>query len=212
MARAGRLTVQSTRQDILQYLQKHSHATVKELKQLLGLTSTGIRQHLTVLEKEGLIRTHEERGKVGRPALVFTLTEKAENLSPKQYDALANLLIEEITGTMGNQQMQNIIRGVAARIAEPLRGRVEGKSVAGRVAEAVAVMREEGVTADWEQRGDEFVINEYSCPYASVARRHSVVCNLEVDLVRRLTGADTRLSRSLLRGEPACTYRIRPLS
>lgn len=204
------LDMQSTRQDILQYLQRHGRATVKELRQLLGLTSTGIRQHLTVLERDGLIRTHEERGKVGRPALVFTLTEKAEALSPKQYDALANLLIEEIIGSCGNQQVQHIIRGVAARMAEPLQERVQGKSLPGRVAEAVAVMREEGINADWEQRGDEFIINEYTCPYAAVARRHRAICALEVDFVRRLTATDTRLSRSLLRGEAACTYRIRP--
>jgi len=30
-----------------------------------------------------------------------------------------------------------------------------------------------------------------------------------VDFVRILTGADTRLTQSLLRGERACTYRVR---
>jgi len=32
---------------------------------------------------------------------------------------------------------------------------------------------------------------------------------MEVEFVRRLTGGDARLVRSLLRGDKSCTYRIR---
>ncbi|GAF88364.1 unnamed protein product, partial [marine sediment metagenome] len=77
------LQIQSTRQQILQYLQRHGRATVKELGSLLSLTSTGIRQHLTVLERDGLVDAREERGRVGRPTLVYSLTEKADALFPK---------------------------------------------------------------------------------------------------------------------------------
>jgi len=42
-----------------------------------------------------------------------------------------------------------------------------------------------------------------------VAHSHSGVCAMEVDFVRRLTGADARLVSSLLRGDRSCTYRIR---
>ncbi len=49
------ITLQPTRRQILDHLRLHSQATVKDLGQLLGLTSTGIRQHLTVLERDGLV-------------------------------------------------------------------------------------------------------------------------------------------------------------
>ena len=42
------------------------------------------------------------------------------------------------------------------------------------------------------------------------AEHDRAVCVLHVEFVRLLTGADTRLTRSLLRGESACTYRVRP--
>ena len=61
--------MQTTRQQILGRLQRQGRATVKELGQLLGLASTGIRQHLTVMERDGLLEAREERGRVGRPAL-----------------------------------------------------------------------------------------------------------------------------------------------
>ena len=97
--------MQTTRQEILQHLQRNGRATVKELGQLLGLTSTGIRQHLTVLERDGLVLAREERGGVGRPTLVYSLTDKAEALFPRSYDELANNLLEEIRASEGRERM-----------------------------------------------------------------------------------------------------------
>jgi len=113
------LHLQSTRQSILEYLQRQGRATVKELGALLGLTSTGIRQHLTVLERDGLV--------------------------------------------------------------------------------------------EWQQQGEEYYIDEFTCPFPKVAEQDPAICALHVDFVRLLSGGDTRLTQSLLRGQRACTYRIRPV-
>src|SRR6185295_896300 len=102
------LQMQSTRQQILEYLQRHGRGTVKELGELLGLTSTGIRQHLTVLERDGFVEAHEERGRVGRPTLVYSLTNKADGLFPKTYDLLASVLLEEIRSGQGNTQLHKM--------------------------------------------------------------------------------------------------------
>src|SRR3990172_11624065 len=99
------LHMQATRRQILEYLQRHGSGTVKELGELLGLTSTGIRQHLTVLERDALVTAHEERGRVGRPTLVYSLTAEADSLFPKTYDLLASVLLEEIRATDGNEKL-----------------------------------------------------------------------------------------------------------
>ena len=131
------LQIQSTRQQILEYLQRHGRATVKELSSLLGLTSTGIRQHLTVLERDGLVDAREERGRVGRPTLVYSLTEKADALFPKTYDALASVLLEEIRASQGNERLHELLRQVAERMAGPYTERMEGKPLAERVRELI---------------------------------------------------------------------------
>ena len=204
--------MQTTRQGILEYLQRHGRATVKELGQLLRLTSTGIRQHLTVLERDGLVDAHEERGRVGRPTLVYSLTEKAEGLFPRRYDQLALSLLEEIRSVEGRERLYELLHGVAGRLAEPFWERVQGKSLAERVRETARIMQEQGCLVDWEQRNGEFRLDEYTCPFPRVAKQDSSVCALHVDFVRLLTGGDTRLVQSLLRGQRACSYRIRPLS
>jgi predicted ArsR family transcriptional regulator len=208
---ATALHMQSTRRHILEYLQRHGRATVKELGQLLGLTSTGIRQHLTVLERDGLVAAREERGRVGRPTLVYSLTNEADALFPKNYDVLAGVLLEEIRATDGNEKLHNLLHNVAERLATPYRERVEGKPTGERVKETARIMEEQGCLVDVSESQDGgYLIDEYTCPFPKTAERDRAVCALHVDFVRILTGDDARLTRSLLRGERACTYRIRP--
>jgi predicted ArsR family transcriptional regulator len=207
----AKLHMQSTRQQILEYMQRHGRATVKELGALLGLTSTGIRQHLTVLERDGLVEAREERGRVGRPTLVYSLTEAADALFPKRYDVLATVILEEIRAREGNEKLHQLLQRVAQRLASPYTDRVEGRPLPERVRETTQIMEEQGCLVDCVENEGEFLIDEYNCPFPKVAERDRAVCALHVEFVRLLTGADTKLTRSLLRGERACTYRIRPV-
>jgi len=201
--------VQATRQEILDYLRRHSQATVKELGQHLQLTSTGIRQHLTVLERDGLIEAHEERGHVGRPALVYRLSPAGDALYPKKYDALANALIEESRNLLGPETLQRLMKNVAARFAEPYRARLQGLSTLERAREAARIIQERGCLAECAEEQDGVLIRQQSCPFPNVAQRNSAVCALDVEFVRQLVGTDARLITSLLRGDDSCTYRVR---
>jgi len=200
----------ATKQQILDYLRRQGQATVRELDRYLGLTSTGVRNHLTVLEREGLVEAHEERGHVGRPAFVYRLTEIGDGLYPKQYDQLANILLEEVRDLAGAQALQTLLRRVAVRFAEPYQGRLDGRSLPERVAEATNIIHKRGSEVDCVQDGDDWLIRQYTCPFPKVAGQNSSVCSLDVAFVRKLVGVDVRLSTSLLRGDHACTYRVRP--
>ena len=204
------LQMQSTRQQILEYLQRQGRATVKELGNLLGLTSTGIRQHLTVLERDGLVDAREERGRVGRPTLVYSLTEKADALFPKTYDALATVLLEEVRSSQGNARLHELLHKVAERMASPYIDRIKGMAIPDRVRETARIMEEQGCLVELrEVEGDDYYIDEFTCPFPKVAQQDRAICVLHVDFVRILSGGDTRLTQSLLRGERACSYRIR---
>lgn len=202
--------MQATRQEMLDFIRRHGKATVRELSDILSLTATGIRQHLTVLERDGLVTVRETRGHVGRPALVYSLTEAGQALFPNRYDDLSNLLMEEIRAIAGSKGLQSVLMRVAARSAEEYEPRLRSKPLAERVDEATSIINSRGCIADCTAGGaGEYFINQYTCPFPNVARINSGVCALEVEFVRRLTGGDARLVRSLLRGDPCCTYRVR---
>jgi predicted ArsR family transcriptional regulator len=201
--------MQASRQEILNHLHHHGHATVREMACLLGLTPTGVRQHLTVLERDGLVQSAELRGHVGRPAFVFSLTERGESQFPTNYAMLANLLLEELRTMAGSDALQRLLRRVSGRMAERYSDRVAGKSLGDRVTATAQVLREHGCEVVVRKDGGEYFIEQCTCPYPEVARQHSSVCALEVGFVQQMTGADARLVGSLLRGDPACSYRVR---
>lgn len=203
--------MQATRQQILDYLRRQGRATVKDLDAYLSLTSTGVRQHLTVLERESLVEAQEERGRVGRPALVYRLTEQGDALYPKSYDELANVLLEEVRELAGGQALQTLLRRVASRFADPYRERLENRSVGERAHEASRIIGERGCLSDCVQDGDDWLIRQYTCPFPRVAGENSCVCSLDVEFIRQLVGADARLTTSLLRDDRACTFRIREI-
>lgn len=202
--------MQATRQEILDLLRRRHQATVKELGAALSLTSTGIRQHLTLLERDGLVTAREERGHVGRPALVYRLTPDGDGLYPKRYDELALALIEESRSLLGPQALQQLMRRVAGRFAEPFMPRLEGKPVAERVTEVGLILQERGNVAGTSSEDGEFFVRQDTCPYWNVATQNSAVCALDVQFIRQLVGADARLTTSLLRGDDCCTFRVKP--
>ena len=101
------------------------------------------------------------------------------------------------------------MKNVAARFAEPYMARLEGKSANERTQEATKILQERGCMAERSWDGEDLLIAQHACQFPNVATRNSAVCALDVEFVRRLVGADARLTTSLLRGDDACTYRIR---
>jgi predicted ArsR family transcriptional regulator len=202
--------MQATRKDILDLLRERSQATVKEIGDELGLTSTGIRQHLTVLERDGLVVSHEERGHVGRPALVYRLTPTGDALYPKSYDELANVLIEEARNILGPQALAQLMKSVANRFAAPHAARLAGRPLDVRIDAAAQILEGRGNVVSRAESGGEYSVRKHTCEYWNVATKNSIVCALDVEFVRQIVGADARLTTSLLRGDDCCTFHIKP--
>jgi predicted ArsR family transcriptional regulator len=200
--------MQPTRQAILDFVRRQGQGSVRELGELLGLTPTGIRQHLTILERDGLIEGHQERGRVGRPALVYSLTPLGDALYPKRYDALAAVLLEEMKEAAGDGAVRELLQRAAVRFADPYLGRVEGKTLPERVDEVARIMQEEGSLASTSFVDGDYLINRFTCPYPEVARIHATICDLDLDFVNRLLEAPAQLEACMMRGDRACTYRI----
>ena len=203
--------MQATRQQILDYLRLRAEVSVRELSEFLSLTATGVRQHLIVLEQEEFVSSREERGKVGRPALVYSLTAKGEASYPMGYDVIANALLDEVRSVYGAAAFQQMIKGVAVRMAAPHASRLSGAPLETRVEAACELLRDQGVVADWERKDGGFLLHERTCPYPEMARHNSAACVIDVAHMRELTGMDARLVECRVRGDRGCTYRLQPV-
>jgi predicted ArsR family transcriptional regulator len=179
---------ESTRGQVVTLLRR-SDRTVEELARALGLTDNGVRAHLAVLERDGIVR---QRGSVrrssggGKPAYVYELTQEAEELFPKAYEPALRRLLDVLSERLGSEESEALLRSVGLRLAGEYSMRADGAHA--RLESAVEIFNELGGLAELEERDGAFAIRGYSCPLAGVTPEHPEVCRMAETLITELVG------------------------
>ena len=200
--------MQSTRQEILEILKTERQATVEDLADRLELTPMTIRHHLNVLQAQNLVEAAKVRRsqKVGRPRLVYTLTEAADDLFPQSYGDLARLLVTEVKDTVGVEETKEIFRRVADRVAKEGPEPVEGQTFEERLVQVVEFMEGQGFLSRWEKTDEGYVLTNINCPYRRVTRDHDEVCIMDTTLINQLLGVEPQRLTSMAANEEACSF------
>jgi predicted ArsR family transcriptional regulator len=204
--------MQSTRQEILEILKEEGQATVDDLAQRLELTPMTIRHHLNVLQAQNLVITSKVRRlqKVGRPRLVYALTETADEIFPQNYSDLARHLVSEVKETLGEEELEAILRRVADRVAQDAPSPVRGQSFEDRLSQVAGFLEEQGFLSRWEETDEGYVMTNINCPYRRVSREHEEVCIMDTALITKLLGVKPQRLSSMRAGEPACRFLLVP--
>jgi len=204
--------MQSTRQEILEILRAEGQATVEDLAERLELTPMTIRHHLNVLQAQKLVEASKVRRsqKVGRPRLVYTLTEAADEVFPQRYGDLARYLVSVVKETMGEEEVRQIFRRVADQIARQAPPPLPGQTFEERLDQVVAFMDSHGFIGHWEKTEAGYVLTNINCPYRRVTREHGEVCIMDTTLLQQLLGVKPRRLTSMHAGDPACSFLLIP--
>jgi len=205
------MRLSDSQEEIVRLLRRRGAMTVADLSRAMGISGVAVRQHLDSLEAEGLLDSRTERRPIGRPRRLFRLSDAADDLFPKNYSGLAQMILEHLEASGGAGQVEEIFSARRLRLEGEFRPGVEGKDLEGRVA-AVAEMQEQaGYMAEW-QRGEDgsFLLREHNCVICKVARRFPQACASELLLIESLTGAEVTREQHMAAGDAACSYRIRP--
>ena len=179
---------ESTRGQVVTLLRRSEH-TVEELARALGLTDNGVRAHLAILERDGIVR---QRGSVrrssggGKPAYIYELTEEAEDLFPKAYEPVLSRLLDVLSNRIGSEESEELLKSVGRRLAEE--HSVGTNDAHARLESAVEIFNELGGLAEIEERDGTLVIRGYSCPLAVVTPDHPEVCRMAETLITELAG------------------------
>jgi len=203
----GKIFFESTRGRIVSLLRRGA-STVEELSQQLKLTDNAVRAHLATLERDGLV----ERGGViagaRKPHFAYQLTDEARHLFPKAYNALFNQLITVLKQRLSADEMLEILREVARRLAADKTPREINESVESRTERAVAVMEELGGVAIPEISGDKLLLQSGNgCPFSDSVSEHPEICRLAETLLSEITGLEVR--EQCVRGtSPRCAFEI----
>ena len=201
--------IASTRQQIIQLMRERGKMTARDIARELGITSVGVRRHLANLEKDGLASVQLVRQKVGRPTFIYSLTDQAQELFPKNYHSLATQLLDAIQVREGDKGIDSIFSARMDQLLSQYRPRMEGKDLQGRVRELAKIQDEAGYMALWESAPDGYILKEQNCAIYRVACRFQQACHFEIELFRRLLDAEVTRIEHQVKGERYCTYLIR---
>jgi predicted ArsR family transcriptional regulator len=203
--------MQRTRRAILDYLKRKPGATLQELATAGGIAPITARSHLAILLDAGLVQAtavRQGRGRRGRPARRYSLTEAADAYFPKGYDRLALSLLAGLSQLEGDEALEALVEHVAGGMAAGYGERVEGKSLPERVAAIAEIIEEQGGAAEWAPTAEGYVVREHNCPYLSVSRCDDHVCEIDRRLVQRLAGAPVAVTQRLRDGADSCDFVI----
>jgi predicted ArsR family transcriptional regulator len=209
--------MQTTKENILAYLKRSGGCSIDALAREFGLAKMTIRQHLAALERDHFVVSREERGKTGRPHLLYRLTESGEELFPRRYERLAELALEEvafldadeITGLSPVDKKRLLLMKMAERVFRDHESKVQEKSLPDRVQIVTDILREEGGFADWKANEDGFEIADHNCAYRRVVDTHPDLCDWHLSLLGRLLGTDVECRQFIREGADACRFLVK---
>ena len=212
------LRLSQSQLDIVKLIRRNGTVTVDELSRALRMTTVAVRHHLDVLEAEGLLFSETERREAanggtrrGRPRLVFHLTEAADDLFPKNYSGLVQIILEHLESSGGAESVDEVFSARRLRLEVDLVQRLECQELAKRVSALAELQDRSGYMADWESADDgSFLLREHNCAICKVARRFPQACDSELQLISNVTQAEVVREQHLGSGDSVCSYRIRP--
>jgi DeoR family suf operon transcriptional repressor len=198
--------MKATRERILQTLLRQPRTTINELAEAVGINPISVRHHLTNLQIEGLVAAEEERHGVGRPRLVYFLTEAGLERFPTRYLRLTTHLLSQLKEKLPQPVVGQLFSDVAQDLASKHSKQMQGLNLEQRLEAARNVLAEEGFVIEWEKKGDEYHIHEISCPYLQVGQSHPEVCMVDQTLISNMLAVPAEKVRCILDGDSLCTF------
>ena len=200
---------------ILNYLKSRGPQSVRLLAKELGITTMGVRQHLTELAEQGLVTAMAEaRQRRGRPVRLWKLTQAGHERFPDSHSLITLELIDVVRTRLGEDTLNELIdargeqieRDYAAALAD------SGDDLPARVQALARLRSNEGYMAEVRLLPDGWLLIENHCPICAAAMHCQQFCRTELSLFKRLLSGLATVERSdhLLAGARRCAYKITP--
>lgn len=200
--------MKSTRERILQTLLSHPRSTINELADAVSINAISVRHHLTSLQADGLVGAEEERHGVGRPRLVYYLTEKGLERFPTSYFRLTNRLLDQLKETLPGPVINTLFTKMATNLASGYSQQAQSMSIEEKLELIKTLLVEEGFSVEWEKQGEQYAIHEITCPYYHVGQSHPEVCAVDQTLISTVLSVPVEKINCVLLGDAHCTYLI----
>ena len=200
--------MKSTREKVLQTLITHPRATIIDIAKSVGINAISVRHHITSLQADGLVNAEEERHGVGRPRLVYSLTESGQENFPKRYLRLTNNLIDQLKKALSKEDLENIFKNMANDLASEYESVSSKLGFEEKLVLLKSVMEKEGYDISWSKSDHGYEIKEVACPFYQIGKDHPEICLFDQTLISSILSIPRENITRTKRNDNHCSFII----
>lgn len=156
------------------------------------------------------MKGQEERHGVGRPRLVYILTDEGMERFPTRYMRLTSRLLAQMKETMPKPVVAKLFSQIAVDLANEYASDMQGLTMEERLDFVKEMLAREGFTVEWELKDGSYQIHEISCPYYQIGVAHPEVCTVDQTLISKMLALPANKVQCILDGGSHCTYVVQP--
>jgi len=203
-----------TRQQILEAISHHQQATVDDIILFIQqhfqnfITPVTVRHHLHILEEHHLVIVEissTDHRKPGRPKHIYRLTEKASHTLPRNYQRLADALLQHVLEP-SSLQVNVIFEGIGNQLARGIT--FQSGSWETRLEEVLKHLNDQGYVASYERDQGGYILHTSNCPYHEIAQQNQHLCQIDMYYIATLLGVVPRRLSSMVDAADRCSYFI----
>ena len=191
---------------LLELLRRRGAMSVTELAEATEVTATAVRQRLTRLMGQGLIRREATRTGRGRPSHRYSLSAKGRRQAGTNYADLAMMLWEQIRAVEDLEVRRGLLQRIATSMAGLYANQVQGATTEARMESLKKLFAERRVPMETGRSGEAPVLTVLDCPYPELAEKDRGICAVEKMLFAELLETPLKLSQCRLEGHTCCQF------
>lgn len=183
-----------------------------EIATQIGVTKTAARQHILSLQQGGFVQQigadMAQTKRRGRPTYAYEISNEGRELFARQYALFSEKIIIMMQDVLDDKQFKKQMQKLGELIAEDLAHNLpkpkRGVSPSSEVLQKLAnIMREIGYDAHLS--GDNEV-TAHNCVFHKLAENCENVCEVDLSLMRKLTGKKPVHKECMVRDGKVCKF------
>jgi len=182
--------------------------SIPSLAAVLGVSRNAAHQHMMSLEREGLIERAEAIRTRGRPSQGYRLSATGKATFPRQYALLARQMLAELARHLGPEELQRTLQRIGLSLADSLRSEM-GPDPQENVVRIAGLMRELGYESRAADGENGLEIEAHNCVFHDLAMTDPAICEVDLALLRSLSGQAVDHRRCMALGERSCRFSFR---
>ena len=171
-----------------------------------------MRQQLLQLQREGWIEARvtrsAERGRTGRPATSYSLTEAGDHLFPKHYDALNVAMMDAVSEELGGDALKKVLGRITNEKVALTEPALHALPVSARMQALKDWYLKDDPHMELEQVEGGFRLIERNCPFINTAMSRPSLCSISVNALTKLLGVRVAREEKFQNGDGRCIFRV----